>query len=636
MAFDFNNKLIDVTTISDVSPQSLGLVPAKNIIEFVISEEYLGVKTIWPFQYQTLVQFHELACPYCNSNLERLIDVQKNLDWLLTLHLFENGICPNCGKTRIDAYKDGHLKLYNELVGAAGIKAGKSTMAAAMEAPYQFHKYLCSPHFREWVGIMPWVKLQLIFVATTQSQTKRTGWDYFSKSVEYSPWFKNYFNAVDKYARDHKVHKDTYYIKNSTSLDIKWQNLEAVSWNSNAFGAAGGTFVFVFIDEMSRFNRGESQRSVEEIYRVTKNNLIPVRESVANAIENGKYIDNGDFLDGIETIMSSPMEEDDKILNLVEGAKSIRRRFAFHQSSFNVNPNLNRERIVEGEDESDADYISRDMEALPARSGTPYITNIESIKRQCVHSDSPMKWHLEEVDAGYVGQRRNIRIKLVLDYCNNDRMMQYFAHCDPGHVRDSFGIVLAKAIPLNGLYRTQVFEVIDIAQPPHKMKNVFYEVDFESVIVFFKGLYAHILMGGVSYDRWQSVAHIQALRNLGLYVDQISSKYEMYLNWAQDLNSRQIDLPIPEVGDWDKKQLNSLPPKSKMLKEVYMLRDFGGKIDHPSTGSSDLAVPCISVHKLIQQKLGNLKGVPGQKNQKVFGRPYGIMKPHIVRLNSFR
>ncbi len=614
------------------SPAFFGLSKAKNIIDFVVSEQFLGIKTIYPFQFSVLVDFLEIVCPYCNNLGENGTVGIMDRDRLFSLTLLENGICPKCQRTKLDLYKEGKIKFYNELIGAAGTKAGKTTLVGAMLAPYIFHQLLFIPFYREWIGLIPWVKLLMVFIATSREQVKRTAWDYFISVVKNSPWFSAYFKCLDEYCKNNKINKDEIYTISNTSINIKWLNLEVLCLHSNAFSIAGGTFVFCLIDEIARFERGSSKRSADEIYRVAKNNLVPVREGVMNAIETGNFINNGDIIDGILAVVSAPLTEDDKLMRLIESAKKDQRRFVFHRSSFDINPNIRRNRMASDEEE-DPDRFLRDFDAAPASAGVEFIGNIEIIKRLCEPISPVVDWGLERKFVGLIGNKQNVRIKIEIKNAIRDRMSAYFIHADPGRVNCSFGIVIGKLEGDEKNYKIKIVNVIDISIPKSS-GNIFYEIDFESVKDFILNLANYILIAGVSYDRWNSVPHIQALRDFGLDVDEASLKYEDYLSFRQDLFNQRILFPMPEREDWFHFYPENLPSNAKLLRELQMLRDFGRKIDHPPAGSSDLAVCAVGVHRLITKKMfGNKSGE--QKMDFLNKNRYNIMRGRVIRLGRF-
>jgi len=610
----------------DLIPK-LDLQEAKHIIEFVESPVFLGFPKIFPFQKKVLIGFFELACPDCNDiNLSHILDIED--DKLDKLVLFEYGVCPKCGKNKFQFYNEGKLRFYNELVGVAGTKAGKTTLVASMVAPYILHWLIIHKDFRKWLEIIPWTTLQMVFVATSREQVKRTGWDYFRTTIENSVWFQSLFKQLDDFARKRRISRDRLYVKNLTSLQLVWLNLEILGLHSNSFSIAGGTFIFAYIDEIARFDLTESKRSADEIYRVCRNNLVPVRESLKNRLDQKDIYKNGNVIDAIFAITSSPLSIDDKSMQLLESSSLFQRRFYFYKSSFDANPLLQRERFFEVLEE-DPTGFSRDFDAEPDDGGTAFISNIEIIKRAIQSVQPCVDWTLELKPAGFIGQKENIRVCVKFLNAQRERMNPFFVHADPGRFSDSFGIVLGKLLDEEN-YKIIITDVIDISIPK-KNSKVLYEIDFESVKDFLLQLSKFIYIRCLSFDRWNSAYYVQILRDAGLVVKDFNMSYDNYLSFRQDLFAQKIIFPKPRLEEWERKPIKDLSGVDKMLKELYMLRDYGKKVDHPANGSNDLIIGAIGIHASVIQSIYNKNNFLGRDDKK----RYNMMHGRVVRLNRF-
>jgi hypothetical protein len=101
------------------------------------------------------------------------------------------------------------------------------------------------------------------------------------------------------------------------------------------------------------------------------------------------------------------------------------------------------------------------------------------------------------------------------------------------------------------------------------------EINFASIRQMIVDLHRKFEVGLVTFDRWQSIEMIQSLRNMGINSDFHSVKktdYDTLMSCMYDTRLR---------GYW-----NELLVEEELLK----LKLYGNnKIDHPSTGSKDLA-----------------------------------------------
>jgi hypothetical protein len=604
----------------ELLPQNLGLSEAKNVYEFVFSPEFLGFTRLFPLQEEVLRGFFDEVCPDCS--------VGGDVVWM------EYGRCSRCGKTKIDFYREGKAHFYNEIVGVAGTKSGKTTLIGSIVAPYILHKLLFRIRdVRDLLGLVPWETLLFVFNATSREQAQLTGWSHFLSTVRNSVWFKHYIGRLKERVKDLNLRMDEVISETTTRLEFKFCKLLCGCFHSNAFSLAGGTFYFVMIDELSRFERTDSRRSAAEIVRVSKNNLFPVRAGFARLLSSNDPVVNN-LYDGILAVVSAPLLEDDKTMQLLDGAKREKRRFVFYRSTFEANPDADRS-LIAADEEEDPERVMRDFDAVPRSVGSQFFSDASVLNRCALGTQKLFNWTVDMRNMGMVGSRLNIRLMLRLLDSLFDKTKVLFIHADAGRVKDSFGIVVATADGGVTDYKVYIHEVIEI-RPLVSVKG-FQEVDFESVFEFLKRLSENFVIGAISYDRWNSVSHVQGLRNLGLTVEDINLKYEDFLAFRQDVLQGKVVFPKPEVEDWYLRGLFDLPPVSKLLKELYMLRDFGRRIDHPPGGSSDLAVCAVGVHRLVLryhvgQSSVRYSAVAGRGMARYPGRGTGM----VIRLNRFR
>jgi hypothetical protein len=464
----------------------------------------------------------------------------------------------------VDFFKEGKAHFYNEIVGVAGTKSGKTTLVGSIIAPYVLHKILFKiKDIRDLLGLVPWETLLFVFNATSREQSQLTGWSHFLSTVRNSVWFKQFLARVKEKARDLHLKLDEVISETTTRIEFKFCRLLCGCFHSNAFSLAGGTFYFAMIDELSRFERTDSRRSAAEIVRVSKNNLFPVRAGFAKLLNAYDPVVN-DMYDGILAVVSAPMLEDDKTMQLLDGARREKRRFVFYRSTFDANPNMDRS-LLSADEEEDPERVMRDFDAIPRSFGVQFFSDASVLNRSALGVQKLFNWTVDMRNAGMVGSRLNVRLILRLLDSLFDKTKVLYIHADAGRVKDSFGIVVATADGGIEDYKIYIHEVIEI-RPMVSVKG-FQEVDFESVFEFLKKLSENFVIGAISYDRWNSVSHVQGLRNMGLTVEDVNLKYEDFLAFRQDVLQGKVVFPKPDAEDWHLRGLFELPPSATLLKE---------------------------------------------------------------------
>ena len=161
----------DLKAFSQVDERSFP--QPKNDIEFIMDPEFMNIP-LFPRQLVVTLNVLNCHCPYCsdikfvNTRVEVDTPVGEILD-RVTLY-DAKGLCPECGKTRYDAYKKGKLNLWNQLIGVVGQRGGKSSLTAILSAAI-IRKFLALPDYSTFFpGILKGTTLHGTFVSLTFGQ----------------------------------------------------------------------------------------------------------------------------------------------------------------------------------------------------------------------------------------------------------------------------------------------------------------------------------------------------------------------------------------------------------------------------------------------------------------------------------
>lgn len=606
----FSSKVLDEPRedVSFVGVNPEFLPQAKNIIEwietpgFLHSQEDLNPNKpfLYPKSHGILRDYFELLCPYCND-LQAVRSGLVHRDDEIRFEYArdpESGLptvaCALCGVSYLEALRANRLVNYIEMALCVGMRAGKTYLAAEI-ATYVLHRLLGCSSARRTFGVAEGAALEIAFVASTALQAKDTIWATFKVLLSNSPWFKAYL--ADAEQREEMLPQDADPIVRvmDTRMEFNEAGIVCVSLNSNSGGLAGRTRIYVFLDELARFDAGDSKLGAGEVYRVLSNSLKTLRVA-------SKRLKSAGVLPPIEPAIvsiSSPIHEEDMIMRLIKEAKQIpeKRIYSEHLRTTEMNPEFTEEDF-EAEKAADPIGAERDFGARPMGSGVRLFPQSEPIYAACRTRKGPklLDWDEEFFDEGGTSY-----VRLVLKRCIRDLVTPRFIHCDPGQTGDSFGLVIGHMEGYMPQYTVVIDAMIEIRplQPPKGSKMKPREVYFESVLKFILDLRKFINIAKVQFDQWESVQYIQRLRGYGVPVAKHTIEAVDYKNFRIDVIGGRVEFPPPEIPDYDRR-LRKVPI-AKALHELKMLEWVtpDKKVDHPKGGSKDIADCVCGVHRLL-------------------------------------
>ena len=106
----------DSSVISQIDERQMNWAP--NVASWIMEPEYLGIKTIYPHQLQVMLKLFGDVCPWCSDwdfyTRDFAVDT-KIADIQDRVQLLNDGVCPKCNKTKLDAYREGYWYFPHEI-----------------------------------------------------------------------------------------------------------------------------------------------------------------------------------------------------------------------------------------------------------------------------------------------------------------------------------------------------------------------------------------------------------------------------------------------------------------------------------------------------------------------------------------
>lgn len=642
-----------------------------NIIEWVTGVDYWNLPSTFRFyrQYQILRDFFNLRCKNCNSQDPIDIDCwEKPRSYLESETLlvwkpeYKDFVCPKCNNTLSDFIDDGIVTNYQELICVAGMRSGKSYLAAciggyiehvlrvfSMDGRGSLQRKLHMPK-AEW--------LELTFGAATSAQARETVYAKYREQRNISPWINRHIAWEKELEKQQVGVKDRWEYKPLENCVYDgYMMVRFNSISSSSSGVAGKTRVLATIDELSRLADSESKMSAQEMYRVLNQSLKTIR-GATRKYTLFPYL-------GLMLNVTSPMSIDDLAMRIYSQASSVPsllpRTFFWKGATWNFNPELTEEDFA-SEFAKDPVGAQRDYGADPPAAQTPLISETLRFWKSIDFSREPIAtfkttYLTDKTEKKYVG--------VSLEDLKYNFKDSHYLFCDAGETFDSFSVVCAHPAILSTsafqdeknydgnnidipegfqhitqltqgknpqykfvkgtepMYHNRFFEnpanlgrmvtVIDFCMRivPTKDRDIW----FQSIIKIVELMSKKIRIVGVGFDHWQSVASMQAIRDLGIPAVKLTLKNENFMEFVSQVYNDLISLLPPAQSDM------------LSLSENGSLRI--GKVEEEMSGEG---VGILELLKL--ERSADLKKVVAPKKGSVRGRNSDDIARCIVGVNT--
>jgi hypothetical protein len=618
---ELRGRLVDTTvqhksTIARVDPAEQRVkTRAPNAIEWAVRPEFLNVQTIFHHkrQYEIIRDFFQLRCPLpsCNDQSREARDPwDKTREYLESENLLvwnndkQLDMCPSCGMTRPELIQDGLLKNNNQMHIIAGMRSGKSSTASVM-GTYIEHVLLHIGHTNNgglpayFSGLLPNQPLEMAFIASTDVQSADTIWAMYNGLRQNSEWFKNYIRWIKNQEKAQGVPdgvRPWAYEERSKEIIHGALNLKIVSLTSNSSGLAGRTRVASFIDELARFENTEGARGADEAYRVLENALITVRGASTKSLATPWL--------GTMISISSPISRDDKAMKLLGEASNIKGMYSGHYATWDFNPDLPRSYF---DDMFAKDPIGtmRDFGAQPPTVASPLILDANRFKQLAVDNNLRPTAQFVKLIHKDLTDREYISAKV--QSCQLSLGAERYISFDAGQSHDQFAGACAHGewvITPEGKQLITVYDWVFRLIPDRKpQRDIWFEF-VKDAILYMSKCYN---IARIDFDRWQSTALIQNLRDMGIYTEMSGTTADDFNKLLNDVTYNRVRMlpPMPDDHLVEPPQM-SAPGLAFYELERLQRSDDLKKVFNPKKGerigynSDDVATVVAHCNRMVQ------------------------------------
>jgi hypothetical protein len=456
------------------------------------------------------------------------LEIVRHSTQVLKKHTLIDLMGEEAGSAYYDNYTD------NEVICMLGKGSGKDHCARISMA-YTAYMMHCLRDPLGYYGKAKGVYIDLLNLAVNAQQAQRVFFEPFKNLLLGSPFFN-----------------DVGFEPRVSEIFFFSRPVRCFSGHSESEGWEGYEVMTIILDEIAAFKtdvelKGEtrSKGSASAIYNMSKLSVM------SRFPEIGKVI-----------LLSFPRYKGDFIQQRYFDSRNNNepKTWSMKAATWEVNPTIKREQL-------ESEYVRNPIQARarfecePPNMEDAYFRDADLVRKAFTYREDPVD------DEGMFkpwfnnkdGFTRFIHVDLAL---KRDRAALCMSHCAGfKEIKTSMGVEKLPIINVDLVYSWEA--------------TVGAEINFASIRQMIVDLHRKFDVGLVTFDRWQSIEMIQSLRSMGINSDFHSVKktdYDTLMSCMYDTRLR---------GYW-----NELLVEEELLK----LKLFGNnKIDHPSTGSKDLA-----------------------------------------------
>ena len=436
----------------------------------------------------------------------------------------------------------------NEVICQLGKGSGKDHCARITLA-YTVYLLHCLRDPLGYFGKATGVYVDLLNLAVNAQQAQRVFFEPFKNLLLSSPWF-------NEQGFEPRVSEIFFFSR----------PVRCFSGHSESEGWEGYEVMTIILDEISAFKtdselKGDirSKGSASAIYNMSKLSVMSRFPEIGKCILLSFPRYKGDF---IQQRFDSSIEKNEP------------KTWAIKAATWEVNPTIERHQL-------ESEYIRNPVEARarfecePPHMEDAFFRDADLVRSAFNVGEDPIeedgsykKWFNGSDDF-----TRFIHVDLAL---KRDRAALSMVHC-PGIKNINTGLGVESLPVLN----------VDLVKSWSAAPGA--EINFSSIRALIIDLCRRFSVGIVSFDQWQSVEMIQSLKAMGINADFHSVKKTDYDTLMTSIYDKRLR------GYW-----NQILVEDELLK-LKLLN--GTKIDHPTSGSKDLA---DSVAGAVYQAVQNI------------------------------
>lgn len=482
----------------------------KNFLDWTTGKHFLGEDQP-PFAKQIQVVTHLLSewCPRCSDE-----DYFENVPKKHTpdqiqerVTFLEHGKCPKCKWNRSELVAEEILNDYNELVGIAGQRSGK-TITITLAESYNTARWLLTSNIPATYKILPSAVLTSNYTALTFKQARDNIWRPLKAIFDSSPWFSAYHKMLQEegYKRGEEI-----FNKGEESLYYRHTNMFLAPMSPSKRTMRGATRISAVIDELGWYPNGPTKGGqdferldAKEVYTALRRSLTTIRNAYKKRSEAGYF----NLPKSLMMNISSPSSVNDMIMTLERRHRGSKTVYAFKYPTWKFNPDFARKDFDE-EYRTNAVEAERDFGCNP-----PIALNAWLKEEKVVIRAFGDRGNAIEVQSG----RYKTKSTKVLTSANHEIKKDYWPEysallcLDAGYNNNSFAfaIVAPKELP-------------DEDQEDSNVQMVVYAVGEiiprTEAPVSFTHVYKNLLLpicnelpiAAVVSDRWQNIKMMQDL-----------------------------------------------------------------------------------------------------------------------------
>jgi hypothetical protein len=437
----------------------------------------------------------------------------------------------------------------NEVICQLGKGSGKDHCARIALA-YTVYLLHCLRDPLGYYGKATGIYIDLLNLAVNAQQAQRVFFEPFKNLLLSSPWF-------NEQGFEPRVSEIFFFSR----------PIRCFSGHSESEGWEGYEVMTIILDEIAAFKtdnelKGDvrSKGSASAIYNMSKLSVM------SRFPEIGKCI-----------LLSFPRYKGDFIQQRYDSSieKNEPKTWAIKAATWEVNPTIERHQL-------ESEYIRNPVEARarfecePPHMEDAFFRDADLVRNAFNVAEDPLdedgsykKWF-----NGSDNYTRFIHVDLAL---KRDRAALSMVHC-PGLKNINTGLGVESLPVLN----------VDLVKSWSAAPGA--EINFSSIRALIVDLCRRFSVGIVSFDQWQSVEMIQSLRGMGINADFHSVKKTDYDTLMTSIYDKRLR------GYWNEILVEDELLKLKLLNGI--------KIDHPTSGSKDLA---DSVAGAVFQAIQNIR-----------------------------
>jgi hypothetical protein len=475
------------------------------------------------------------------------------------------------------------MNWYQELVGVAGQRSGKSQLAGQLSS-YVWHWYSkLGANPSKFFGLLN-TRLHMTFVALTYGQAKKNLWNPFYDYLKDSPWFNDFHKFINDRCSELGIDQAVKFP--DTFLIYKHKNMECAPVGPDKRVLRGPTRMLMAIDELGWFTGSRSAIKInpDEVYNALSNSLATIRGQ-SEHLRRLKKLYNIPTAYAIN--ISSPSSARDKIMRLLYQSRKIKNMHAFHLPTWEMNPNLTKDnQLFETEFQKNPSDARRDFGAFPPLTERPFIAELGPIHEIASSKKNMFQYDLVIIKSKSGKQYVSVQLKRIKP-CGKPLLIGV----DAGRSGNAFAIVATSYNNLGNVVLEGAIEVKPIPGVPVNFVDVYRKA--------LKPILKTQTVVALLVDQWQSIDLVDKVDDeFGDKTEAVrySLKYGDFEDTRQRLLGEQVILQKPEVKHW-KTILKGVEeyeeffigrPISHLYLQIATVQDSGRRVEKSGDLDDDL------------------------------------------------